>query len=113
MSAREKRRDRVLPSGFFVLRTPLLAFTELEAWGSELEAASNVDDSESLAESLAQDRERLREGLRSLLARPYVREAIFLASPTLDDAIEQWREAPESDRGRTRPPDEAWRQDAA
>jgi thiopeptide-type bacteriocin biosynthesis protein len=59
-------------NGAFVLRTPLLPF-------------STLDDLSS-----AQDVETLGERLRVLLADPVVREAIFLASPTLDERIDRW-----------------------
>ncbi|HEX2060772.1 MAG TPA: lantibiotic dehydratase family protein, partial [Thermoanaerobaculia bacterium] len=63
--------QKITPSGFFVLRTPLLPFDEL----------AKLD-------------------LAAMLARPEVREAIFLASPDLDESIEAWRRDPQSERGR-------------
>jgi hypothetical protein len=53
--------DGVVGSGFFVLRTPLLPFSELAAWGEGLEASSHVGDAEALDEALDRDRARLRE----------------------------------------------------
>jgi lantibiotic biosynthesis protein len=60
------------PVGFFVLRTPLLAFDELT--------------------TLTRDR------LRAIVSRPEVREALFLASPSLDADIDRWLSEPPSDR---------------
>ena len=94
----------VVPSGFFLLRTPLLPFSDLTAWAEGLEAASQVGDPEALGDALARDRTRLRERLTRLAARPELREAIFLASPSLDAGLEAWREAPDSDRGRKAEP---------
>lgn len=42
---------------------------------------------------------RHREELARIVARPEVREAIFVASPDLDAAIESWSRDPLSDRG--------------
>ena len=95
-----RARDGVVPSGFFVLRTPLLPFSELAAWGDGLEASSHVGDPEALDEALARDRARLRERLARAAARPELREAIFLASPSLDAALEAWHEDPDTNKGR-------------
>jgi thiopeptide-type bacteriocin biosynthesis protein len=62
-----------VPSGFFVLRTPLLPF--------DARPASRAD-------------------LRALLARPEVRDAIFVAAPSLDARLEVWHRDPDSDAGR-------------
>ncbi|HTQ06191.1 MAG TPA: lantibiotic dehydratase [Polyangiaceae bacterium] len=56
-----------VPAGFFVMRTPLLAFEEA------------------------------RTGLRELVARPEVRDALFLASPSLDERVERWLGADQGD----------------
>jgi len=97
-------------SGFFALRTPLLPFEELEAFGEGLEshavAAQAGDpealagDSEVLKAALARDRALLRERLRALLARPEVAEAVFLASPSLADGLAAWQADPDSKKGR-------------
>jgi hypothetical protein len=93
-------RNDFAPSGFFALRTPLLPFDELLAWGDGLEAPSSLGDPARLEAALAADRARLRGRLRSLLERPEVREALFLASPDLDDGLERWHGDPEGERGR-------------
>src|SRR5438309_1623966 len=84
--------------GFFVLRTPLLPFDDLLAWGESLEAP-RVADPAGLDEALARDRQTLRARLEHALERPAVREAIFVASPSLDESLPAWREAPDSERG--------------
>ena len=63
------------PSGFFVLRTPLLAFDELRAWSANVQASTA-------------DRAALTERLRLAWHRSEVREAVFLASPELDTALQ-------------------------
>ncbi|MGN6867158.1 MAG: lantibiotic dehydratase [Solirubrobacteraceae bacterium] len=83
------------PSGFFVLRTPLLPFDELVDWGDSLEAPGRVDD----PEALARDRTLLRERLRAIVERPEVREALFVASPGLAGLLDAWMSDPESTRG--------------
>ncbi|WP_309892092.1 lantibiotic dehydratase [Archangium sp.] len=85
------------PAGFFALRTPLLPFDVLEAWGQELEAPRASP--ETLEEALRRDRVRLRERLRQWVADPVVREALFIASPVLEESLPVWLEAPESERG--------------
>ena len=71
-------------SGFFCLRTHLLPCDTLLRW----------------SDGPVTDRALLRTRLQSIIETPVVREAIFLASPALDDAIAAWRDAPDSDRGR-------------
>ncbi|MDP8931698.1 MAG: lantibiotic dehydratase [Actinomycetota bacterium] len=97
MSGREK--TAFTPSGFFVLRTPLLPFEEMEAWSEGLEAVGTLDDHRCLEEALSRDRARLRERLLAVLTRPELREAIFVASPSLDEAFEAWQKEPDSKRG--------------
>src|SRR5215510_11424640 len=72
----------IVPSGFFVLRTPLLPFDELEAWSSGLEAPAVSRDAAALEQALAADRERLRGRLRTLVLRSEVLDALRrLAQP--------------------------------
>jgi thiopeptide-type bacteriocin biosynthesis protein len=91
--------DGQLSAAAFVLRTPLLPFHEWLDWSAGLEAAGAVDDEAALTEALARDRARLRERLRDALAPAHVREAIFLASPDLDESFEHWLSDPGSKRG--------------
>ncbi|MEA2562918.1 MAG: lantibiotic biosynthesis protein [Acidobacteriota bacterium] len=88
------------PSGFFAFRSPLLAFDEIEAWSAGLEACSALDDPERLEQALARDRARLRAWLREALERPEIAEALFLASPSLFDALAGWRADPDSRKGK-------------
>ena len=93
--------SRVTASGFFALRTPVLPFDTLEALGSGLEAAAVAGgDGPRLEAALEADRNRLRERIGCLLARPAVREALFLASPSLDEALPSWRSEPDGEKGR-------------
>lgn len=90
----------ILPSGFFVFRTPLLPFEELEAWSAELEAESvPADRPEELERALNADRERLQARLRELCARPEILEALFLASPSLVDGLPLWLAQQDSKKG--------------
>jgi thiopeptide-type bacteriocin biosynthesis protein len=79
-----------IPSGFFVLRTPLLPFDELLAWSNGLEALSAGDDPRQIEAALAADRARLRQRLRTVFTRPEVREALFVASPDLEERFNLW-----------------------
>jgi lantibiotic biosynthesis protein len=97
------RGTGIIPSGFFVFRTPLLPFEELVAWGEGLDAGGVLDHqpdaSEALSAAVAADRARLRSRLRELAARPEVREALFLASPSLFDGLEIWIKDPDGKKG--------------
>jgi thiopeptide-type bacteriocin biosynthesis protein len=92
-----------VPSGFFVFRTPLLPFEEIEAWSAGLAApaaaAGPEPDAERLAAALAGDRALLRARLGSLVERPEILEAVFVASPSLADALEIWRRDPDGKKG--------------
>ncbi|RYZ37930.1 MAG: Lanthionine biosynthesis protein LanB [Myxococcaceae bacterium] len=88
------------PSGFFVLRTPLLPFDALRAWSEDLHAVRFTQA--PLAEqeaALTRDRALLRDRLSAVMARPEVREALFLASPSLEEHLPAWTRAPDSDHG--------------
>jgi thiopeptide-type bacteriocin biosynthesis protein len=86
-------------SDFFALRTPLLPFAEYLHWTRDLRAPLVWEDTEALQIGLMEDRERLRAGLRELISRPTIREALYLASPTLDQSLEHWLDDPDSPRG--------------
>ena len=87
------------PSGFFVLRTPLLPFDEFLAWSAGLKAAKTLDDPVQFEKAFAADRPRLRARLVEIMNRPEIREALFIASPHLDESLEIWEREPESERG--------------
>ncbi len=96
------------PSGFFVLRTPLLPHDELRRWSGDL-AVSRVlnrvadvaepSDSE-LDDAVRSDRARLRSSLAALIARPEIRDAIYIASPDLDAALRYRTSDPDAESGR-------------
>jgi hypothetical protein len=71
-----------------VLRTPLLPFDELRAWSDGLRAPGALGDAERLECPLAQDRAMLRDRLLATWRRPAVREAVYMASPELDAALQ-------------------------
>jgi lantibiotic biosynthesis protein len=87
------------PSGFFVLRTPLLPLDTVTEWSRGLEAPARAADPASLDDALASDRLRLRARLAEIVTDPGFREAVFVASPSLEAAIEAWRKDPDSERG--------------
>jgi hypothetical protein len=89
----------IRPSGSFVLRTPLLPRDELDRWGEGLAVPAAGDDADALAAALDHDRSVLRARLAALVARPEIREAIFIASPGLEASIDAWRSDPTSDAG--------------
>lgn len=76
---------------FFVLRTPLLPFATLTEWADlERPALARDRPAEAYAEAYARDVEVLRARLRTIIARPEVREALFIASPSLDASVTAW-----------------------
>jgi thiopeptide-type bacteriocin biosynthesis protein len=89
----------VVPSGFFTLRTPLLPFDELLTWGDGLEAAAAGDDAACLEAAAKADRARLRQRLRAVFARPEIREALFVASPDLEERFDVWMREPDGEPG--------------
>ncbi|HEY6929878.1 MAG TPA: lantibiotic dehydratase [Thermoanaerobaculia bacterium] len=95
------RVDRDLePSGFFVFRTPLLPLDEFLAWSEGLQAAPAAEDAQALEQALAADRGLLRMRLSAIVERPVIRDALFVASPDLDESLDVWIREPESDRGK-------------
>ncbi len=99
------------PDGFFVFRTPLLPFEEVERWSAGLAAPAlptapaapptpaGAADTEPLAAALAADRTVLRARLAALLERPEILEAVFVASPSLVDGLEIWKREPDGKKG--------------
>jgi thiopeptide-type bacteriocin biosynthesis protein len=86
------------PSGFFALRTPLMPFDELLSWSACSRAAA-MNDPAHLETAVAEDRSRLRSYLRDVYARPEVREAVFVASPDLDERFDVWLREPDREAG--------------
>lgn len=84
----------------FVLRAPLLPADVLVGWSRGLSGRAAWERGEPLAPALAADAQCLRDRLRVLLDRPDVREALFVASPSLEESLAHWLHAPESARGR-------------
>src|ERR1700738_1108411 len=75
------------PSGFFVLRAPLLPFDEVLSLSDELEAPATATRGGDLGPAITADRDRARARLRLLAKRAQVGEAIFLASSDVADAV--------------------------
>ena len=100
MTERDGADRPFVPSGFVVLRTPLLPFEEMTAWGEDLEAVGSLGNPHDLDQVLARDRELLRARLLAAVTRPEVRDALFVASPSLDETLDVWQEKPDSERGR-------------
>jgi class I lanthipeptide synthase len=97
-----KNGTRITPAGFLALRTPLLPFDELLDWGNNLTAhkvSESTDDLETIRHAWRQDVELLRSRLLRIVDRPEVRQALFVASPSLEASIENWKHEPESKKG--------------
>ena len=100
MTIRRNETGPYEPSGFFVLRTPLLPMSEWLAWSDGLQAGAAVGESSRLAQIYEQDCAELRDRLRAIIRRPEVEEALFLASPGVGDCLHVWATEPTSDTAR-------------
>ena len=90
----------VRPSGFFVLRTPLLPLATLTDWAAGLDGPGRGEgDVRTPEDAITGDRLRLRSRLEEIVTAPAFREAVYLASPSLEAAIDVWRKDPDSERG--------------
>lgn len=81
-----------VPDGFFVLRSASLPFGTLQAWA------------DGLSGDPAERRETLRARLRQVVGRPEVREAIYVASPGLEQVLDEWIADAHGERGRRAEP---------
>lgn len=78
------------PAAFFALRTPLLPFDELREWARDVELSDLPADPRLFAEAVERTRVRLRDRLRTAISRPEIRQAVFVGSPTLEEAAGSW-----------------------
>ncbi|HZI12847.1 MAG TPA: lantibiotic dehydratase [Myxococcus sp.] len=83
--------------GFLAIRTPLLPLDVLVEWSRGLKAPEARPEEREAA--LAEDRALLRQRLRAHVEDPLVREALFIASPSLDESLPAWLERPDSEAG--------------
>src|SRR6266498_3130259 len=85
MTERDRAGQQFTPSGFFVLRTPLLPFEEMAAWSDGLEAVGSLGDPQGLEAAIERDRARLRARLLAALAEAVERDPqlrkIFVYEP--------------------------------
>jgi thiopeptide-type bacteriocin biosynthesis protein len=84
---------RLVPSGGFVLRTPLLSASIVDRLGDGLSAAAWTGGDPArpgLDEAIAADRAVVTERLRELVGDPAISEAIFVASPALSEQVGRW-----------------------
>ncbi|MBV9762783.1 MAG: lantibiotic dehydratase [Acidobacteriaceae bacterium] len=90
---------------FFVLRSPLLPVDDLLAWSAGLQSRELFErgtppDGSDLESAWRADLGLLRERLSEIAGRPEVRQALFLASPSLVDGLTYWKTEPDSKRGK-------------
>ncbi|MBI1751853.1 MAG: lantibiotic dehydratase [Acidobacteria bacterium] len=72
----------------FAFRTPTLPFDVLSGWSRDLRAPEAPWS--ELEGAIESDQENLRQRLREAALRPEIRDALFLASPDLDEMIDPW-----------------------
>jgi len=102
MTEKSHEHAPVAPSGFFVLRTPLLPVEELLAWTGGLESRRQCEsgaDPGALERAWSSDVELLRARLRTIVQRPEIRQALYVASPALQPGIDHWLRDPDSKKG--------------
>lgn len=76
--------------GFFVLRTPALAWNVVDLWGKDLVAYDAWRDAGDIDAALKQDREALQARLRKVARRADVSAAIQVASPSFSRDLGAW-----------------------
>lgn len=88
-------------SRFFVLRTPLLPVENLVDWSEGLQAKQSLSsgDSAEFEKAWKQDVSLLRSRLRDFVNNPEIRQALFVASPSLETSLKYWIEDPDSKKG--------------
>ncbi len=87
------------PAGFFGLRSPLLPFDTLLEWGSGLLNPAFETSSAVTRHEWLEHVDLLRLRLVSIWDRPEIRQAIYLATPSLHEGIKAWLSNPESKKG--------------
>ena len=92
--------EALRPAGFFVVRTPHLPIDELRRFGEGLACSTEpAQQGQEPGVALDADRALLRARLGAFIARPEVREAIYVASPSLSQRLRKWHDQPESKDG--------------
>jgi len=86
------------PAGYFVLRSPLLPVERARALGEGLSARAAYESGGDLDFALAKDRALLNARLQAEVDDPVVREALFVASPSLEESLDQLRAGADAER---------------
>ncbi len=79
------------------MRTPLLPWSTLVGVSADQPTTGSGDSPRD--QGLAKDRLATRQQLLDLVARPEVREALYLGSADLEGSLDGWKESPETGRG--------------
>jgi thiopeptide-type bacteriocin biosynthesis protein len=95
----KKRIIDVVDGSFFVLRTPMLPFDEFSRWSDGLWVCGELQGDAAVARAWESDVQVLRVRLREIVDRPEVRQALFVASPSLESSIESWKRDPDGKKG--------------
>ncbi|MGZ3439615.1 MAG: lantibiotic dehydratase [Polyangia bacterium] len=88
------------PADFFVLRTPALPWDIISGWSDGIAVPDTDRATGALDSAVAHDEELLRARLRELVRRPEVREALFVASPSLSAKLQLWLEGDDGEAAR-------------
>ena len=88
-------------SGFFVIRSPLLPFSELIEWGHGTRSRALWQKGaadECIQQVWEQDAHLLRERLLRIIERPEIEHALYVASGSLELGIDRWKNNPRDKR---------------
>src|SRR5690348_17097536 len=91
-SSIRRLRTAFVPSGFFVIRSPLLPVDAWLQWSGQARAGAAPEG--ELRSTLRHDRQCLTRQLQLLVEQAEIREAIFLASPDLAASLVNWQSNP-------------------
>jgi len=84
-------------AGFFMLRTPALPWNAVEEWSQNLSAARTLEEGGDVESAVRRDVALLRERLRTLVKRPEIRAALYIASPHLSARLDPWLDGDDSE----------------
>ena len=89
-------KEKIVTAGFFVLRTPILPWDEIEGWCQGLLATRTLEQRGDVENALRNDTTLLRNRLREFVRRDEVRSALYIASPSLHSRLGPWLDGDDS-----------------
>lgn len=84
----------------FTFRSPLLPFATFAEWAADIERPPLDADGDAWLRAIESSRQRLCARLQEIIGQPHVRDALFLASPGLEEQVADYVAAPDTPRAR-------------